>query len=562
MRRPPANLVLALILAALVAPGVMKPASAGPAGPILHEPIWPDPREDLALNVALAGDLPAALQTAGGILQAPDPRQLPRPSDSAYGPGNEHPTFEPDRETRRPDVGRYDDPFAPATAPFKRLEAFDGVRADYRLYVRDERLAAVPTSASRGPEDESFYADLVVDVAPDRSVRIPSVGPGARIVRAHLGVGEDDVPMHVMRDGADNWFLQAYRPGGAIRARLVMQVVIARAAFGGELGDPAWSDLPVLPPLPGNVAREAAAVRSAIGVSHRMRPRHAIAKLVQYFRGFSDSDEPPRGRGSVYLDLALSKKGVCRHRAFAFLVTAQGLGIPTRMIVNEAHAWVEVHDGALWRRIDLGGAGRMAPASESLADVPSYEPPADAFAWPPNAQRGGDMVADARARATSSGGAASAPGPGAASIWDGPSAAPQQSGQLLRDAAAPPGAAASGGPPWGLPIPSISSEHSERDDRPPSTLSITVAGAEAHRGQPLEVRGEARAEGDPCPYIAIELWMRAAATRTALLLGTLATGDNGAFAGGIVVPADAPLGDYDVFARTPGDSRCGAGISK
>jgi hypothetical protein len=44
-------------------------------------------------------------------------------------------------------------------------------------------------------------------------------------------------------------------------------------------------------------------------------------------------------------------------------------------------------------------------------------------------------------------------------------------------------------------------------------------------------------------------------------LGTLATGDDGAFAGGIVVPGSTPLGDYDVVARTPGDGRCGSGGS-
>ena len=36
------------------------------------------------------------------------------------------------------------------------------------------------------------------------------------------------------------------------------------------------------------------------------------------------------------VDLALSKKGVCRHRAYAFTITAQGLGIPARMVMNEA----------------------------------------------------------------------------------------------------------------------------------------------------------------------------------------------------------------------------------
>ena len=46
-----------------------------------------------------------------------------------------------------------------------------------------------------------------------------------------------------------------------------------------------------------------------------------------------------------------------------------------------------------------------------------------------------------------------------------------------------------------------------------------------------------------------------------VILGTLATGDDGRFSGGIVVPASTPLGDYDVLVRTAGDARCGAGSS-
>jgi hypothetical protein len=543
MRRDRAPAWTSLLLAAIVAAVVAGPASARPAGAILHEPIPPDPGEDLALSAALDGDLPAALETSSGIVAAPNPRQLPRPSDPAYGPGNDHDTYTPDRETRRPEVSAYDDPFAPSTAPFKRLQAFDGVRNDYRLYVRDERLAEVATAPRPGPDDAAFYADLVVDVAPDRSVRIPSVGPGARIVRARLGTGADEVPMRVMRDGADNWFLQVSGLRKSIRARLVMEVVMARAASGGGFGDPAWSDLPSLPPLPTHVARESAAVRSAIGVSRGMRPRQAIARLVAYFRGFADADDPPRGHGSIYLDLALSKKGVCRHRAFAFLVTAQGLGIPTRMVLNEAHAWVEVHDGTLWRRIDLGGAGRpAAAASQAIGERPVYEPPPDAFAWPHNAQRGGDFVAEARALGNASGSAA---------------------GALLPDPSTVAGANAKGaGLVAPASSPSVPFADTAPDGRPPSALTISVAGPEAHCGKPLHVRGDVRAQGDTCPHVAVELWLRAAGTERAFLLGTMATGDDGSFAGGIVVPAEAPLGDYDVLARTPGDARCGAGRSE
>ncbi len=505
--------------------------AAGAGSPVLHEPIPPDPREDLAMHVALEGDLPAAIQTPAGVVGAPDPRAPVSSSDNAYGAGGEHPTFQPDRDTRRPEVAAYDEPFTPSTAPFKRLEAYDAVRDDYQLYVRDPRLVAVTPGPPPGLEDEAFYADLVVDVSPGRAVRIPSVGPGARMVRARLGVGAEDIPFKVAHDGADNWYLQPGGTRGPMRARLVMELAIPRAAFGGQLGDPSWNELLFVPPLPESVARDAAEVRAAVGVSRAQRPREAITKLVRYFRAFTDSDESPKGRANVYLDLALSKKGVCRHRAFAFLVTAQSLGIPTRLVQNEAHAWVEVHDGTLWRRVDLGGAGHMtSPASSSVPERAVYRPPPDAFPWPQNAERGDDMVADARARAGA---------PGAAAAGSASTAASSQAPPV--GGAAPASAAAS----------SAAGATAEHDERPVAAVTMGVDDADAHRGAPLHVRGAVHAEGEPCAHVAVEVWLRETRTQRLVLLGTLATADDGSFAGGIVVPASTQVGEYDVLVRTP-----------
>ena len=530
----------ALLWLPLLALVLSQPAAASLAGPILHEPIPPDAREDLAMHVALDGDLPAALQTPSGVVSAPDPRAPTSSTDPAYSQvASDRSTFQPDRDTKRPEISSYDEPFTPSTAPFKRLEAYDAVHDDYQLYVRDPRLSPVVVGAPPGIDDEAFYADLVVDVASDRLVRIPSVGPGARIVRARLGIGAEDLAFRVQHDGADNWYLQATGAHSPLRARLVMELAVSRAAFGGQMGNPSWGDLPLVPPLPDNVARDAAEVRAAVGVSRSQRPREAVARLVQYFRGFSDSEESPRGRGNVYLDLALSKKGVCRHRAFAFLVTAQSLGLPTRLIQNEAHAWVEVHDGVLWRRIDLGGAGHMSnPASNALPERPVYKPPPDVFSWPQNAERGDDMVSDARARANPAG----------------------QPASSASASSAAPGASASGASASTAPPPSSGTDH---DDRPPSLITLDVADADAHRGLPVRLRGEVHADGEPCAHVAVELWLRDPGMKPPrmLLLGTLATGDDGVFAGGIVVPGSTPLGDYEVVARTPGDSRCGGGAS-
>lgn len=539
------RLLLAVALAALVC---APPQIAGGAySPVLHERIPTDPRDDVALSVSLDGDLPAALDTPSGLVTAPDPRKPPVPGEPREGPGGlaEAPpnaTFRPDLDTQRPDVLPYEDPFTPSTAPFKRLIAFDTVDASYTLSVRDPRMQPLSTHGQPAADgsDEQFYGDLVVDLVPGKRTRVPSVGPGAKVVRARAGVGTADAPFRMMHDGADNWFVEGDSP---TRARLVMELAIPRAAFGGDLADPAWSDLPRIPPLPARVMRSANEVATRIGVSRALSPREAVTKLVAYYRGFADSDEPPPASGDVFLDLALSKKGVCRHRAFAFLVSALALGLPTRMVTNEAHAWVEVHDGTMWRRIDLGGAGRAL--REPLAGGVRHDPPPDPFGWPPNATRGDDLADRARS-GTPSATPGSAPG-GASSAGDRATAA---------NGLAP-------GEPSDDRSPGNAGAATERDERPASKVKLEVVDAAARRGGALRVKGEVTAEGEACSHVVVEVLLqdidpKRRQTRERVI-GTLATDARGAYEGALVVPQSVPLGDYDIVARTPGDARCGSG---
>ena len=521
-----------LFLAALLASSARD---ARASSPVLHEHIPADPAEDARLGVAIDGDLPAALSTPSGVVSAPDPHRLPSaPSQGGPDPvvANAAPNarFHPDRDTHRPDVVPYDDPFTPSTAPFKRLLAFDMVDASYTLSVRDPRLVPLAQRAQTAPDgsDDSFFGDIVVDLVPDRPQRIPSVGPGAKIVRAHAGVGSADVSVRFLHDAADNWFVLG---DVSTRVRLVMELSIPRATFGGAFADPSWSDLPKASPLPANVARAAAEVAAHIGVSRALSPRDAVAKLVTYFRGFVDSDEFPTDRDDVYLALALSKKGVCRHRAFAFLVTALGLGLPARMVANEAHAWVEVNDGSLWRRIDLGGAGRAMDAA--LAGGVKHETPPDPFTWPPNATRGEDLADRARTATASPAGAG----------WERRRDGEREQDEERRG----------------------SREQVERLQQratgrlaPASRVALSLDDPSARRGGSLRVHGDVMAEGTACGHLIVELGLRDGRGLD-LALGALATDDQGKYDGTVMIPSTVPLGDYDLYVRTSGDTRCGRG---
>jgi hypothetical protein len=242
------------------------------------------------------------------------------------------------------------------------------------------------------------------------------------------------------------------------------------------------------------------------------------------------------------------------------MVTALALGLPTRMVVNEAHAWVELHDGRLWRRVDLGGAGQTL--HDPLSNNVPYDPPPDPFAWPQGATRGDDL-AD-RARHARSGAPTSQP-PGASS--SSPSASPAGSSSAAGASSSAPNGAddpsggANGASGFGQSGGAGRGKPGQPDERAASTVTMSLAGADAHRGAPLKVRGQVSAEGEPCGHVTVEIVLHSR-QQGDVAIGQLATDERGAYDGAIVLPSAVPLGDYDVQARTLGDSRCGTGFSR
>jgi hypothetical protein len=538
------------------AAALMATARADTLGSVLHEYIPPDPGEDVSFAATtLEGDLPAAIQTPSGLATAPDPRRSPA-ADHVYGGAttDDGPdsTYEPDRDTRRPNVENYDDPFSPATAPFKRLRAYDWVDADYSLRVRDKALRTIAVGGAVGPGDEPFYGDMSVELIPGQPVRIPTVGPGSRILRMHAN---PEVQVDVLRDGADNWFVRGKERQ---RVRIVMELAIPRDTFGRAFADVDWSVLDALETsraaagAPGAHLHDAAfnEVAQAIGISRAMRPRDVVRKMVDYFRAFSPSEEPPTGRQDIYLDLALSKKGVCRHRAFGFLVTALGIGVPARMVVNEAHAWVEVFDAKLWHRIDLGGAAANLD-NDPDPGRPAYMPPPDPYAWPNNRDSGQDLADRNRAQAGANGSNAN----GSNGAADGDAGAPGGQGP-----AAPGSASANGN---SAPEPANGQRQSE--------VTVAAVDGEVRRGLPLHLSGTVASEGAPCAHLRVDVVMvphlerrgsSASPSVQGVPIGSLSTDARGKYDGAVVVPRDLALGDYDLKVVTPGDARCGAGQTR
>jgi Transglutaminase-like superfamily len=521
--------------------------------PVLHEFIPPDDGEDLAMSVTTAeGDLPAAIDTPSGVVRAPDTQRLPTRSESAYREGftpQVPAVFRPDRDTRRPNMVRYDDPFTPSVAPYKRLRAFDMVGLDYGLRVRDTTLARVPVGGEARVGEEEFYGDLAVDFEGGATVPIPSVGPGARILRLHTTPAS---PVDVWRDGADNWYAKMHGSARG-RVRLVMQLALARAAFGGDFTMPAWENLRPVPPLPPMAARAFAKVEAALGLSRALSPTETVRRLVTYFRSFVPSEDPPTGHRDIYLDLALSQKGVCRHRAFAFLITAVGLGISARVVTNEAHAWVEVDADGTFRRIDLGGAA--GAIDEGTADGrPQHRPPPDAFGWPNSDNGSGTQAAERGRRASPNGQPGASDAAGRSSSTSGSSRAEPSRG-AANDARSRESAAAPRAPPTD-PTP-----ERKGDDRPRPRVTVSGTDVVARHGGGVRVSGRVDVDGSGCGDLRVDVVLRRLDTGHKTGVGALTTDASGVFDGSIVLPISLPVGEYAISVATPGDARCGPGSS-
>ncbi|HEU4583551.1 MAG TPA: transglutaminase domain-containing protein [Polyangiaceae bacterium] len=447
--------------------------------------------------------------------------------------------FSIDRNTERPSHVSYEDPFTPTLVPFKRLVVYDSVSRDGELIVRDAHLGAVPVAGVLAPGDEHFYATLELELRAGVPASIPSVAPGARLVVAHQN---PDARASFMMDSAENWYVRSPTTG---RFQFTLQIAADRRVFGSPYRDASWAqlarDLPSLPPV---VKQSALEVARALGVAESSRPREAVLHLVEHFRRFRASERKPQGYGlALYREIALTARGICRHRAYAFMITALGLGIPTRMAMNEAHAWVEVSDGELWHRIDLGGAAQELEMSD--AGRPQHVQPRDPFAWPDRSESGSALAERRNAAAApraadgsdpAGAGAAGAGGadPAAASARPGAPAEPEDDGDPAREVLPKPGQPAADEEPLVI-----------------SHVSFARGPRNAERGKALFVSGLVTAGRRSCPDMSVQVEL-SDAKGNLIPLGTLISDPNGNFAGRLIVPWNAGLGEHTLRARALG----------
>ncbi len=306
-------------------------------------------------NESPAGDSSAFDPDATTPSTNPDPNAAPvdpTPDDPRNGLGDE---AAPDRDTEREGTLHYNEVFDPSVVPFKRNRALDVVGEDLVLRVSEGRMERLEPRGNRVERGrEVFWGSVLLSAQAGERIPIPSVSPEGNILSYQANPPQE---VRFERDAAGNFYATPELDG---RLRLVFVTDAPAHWFGRSLPVSARFDqVPrnLRPKVPRNVQREALEVAAAIGISDDMSYSAMLEKLVVWFREF-EPGEPPPTQGSVYRDIALGKRGICRHRGHGFVITAQALGIPAHYVFNEAHVFVEVYipgDNAGWLRIDLGG---------------------------------------------------------------------------------------------------------------------------------------------------------------------------------------------------------------
>ncbi len=307
-------------------------------------------------NESPAGDSSAFDPDATTPSTNPDPNAdpiEPAVEDPRSGLGDE---AAPDRDTEREGTLHYNEVFDPSVVPFKRNRSLDVVGEDLVLRVSDGRMERLEPRGNRVERGrEVFWGSVLLSGQAGERIPIPSVSPEGNILSYQANPPQD---VRFERDAAGNFYATPELDG---RLRLVFVTDAPAHWFGRSLPVGARFDqVPrnLRPKVPRSVQREAIEVAAAMGIAEGMSYSTMLEKLVVWFREF-EPGEPPPTQGSVYRDIALGKKGICRHRGHGFVITAQALGIPAHYVFNEAHVFVEVYipseADAGWLRIDLGG---------------------------------------------------------------------------------------------------------------------------------------------------------------------------------------------------------------
>lgn len=525
----------------------------------LHEDL-PSPSERPTPMIGDGGSGNPAAFTAGDKVLPKPPADKPSSAPAKGEPVLGTTGFAADRQTSmKPDGNtgpdatlHYVSVFNPDVLPFKRMSALDGIGDDYTLKIAHTALQEQAVGGTTDRTRDRFWGSVLIQLTPGADVALPSVAPDMRILSYEI---KPSIAVKFEKDGADNFYVRTDEASAAGTYRLVFLADADAGYFAPALPIAshytprtvaAVTPHEIRPVVPDTVRREARRTLDRLGVDADMDLGVVFNRLVGFFRGFQ-AKPLPSSSGDIYRDLCDSKAGVCRHRAFAFMVTANALGLPTRFVENEAHAFVEVwFPERRWQRIDLGGAALRMDV-QGADNKTLHRPRADdPFEKPPEykqsyTQLEGDIKGLTQQQLADK--------------------------HKLPGQSPPSGAfdASGGGSGAGPILPGQGTATVTHDPRKQSpVLVVTLADEHAFRGDQVHIEGRASVAGKGLPDHTVDVFLSPARRGGAdsILLGRAVTSPDGSFRADFDVPATMTLAAYEIRLSSPEDAYYNATLSE
>ncbi len=547
------------------------------AKPVLHEPI-PDLNPDKP-SPTIGGNQkdknPQAITAGDKVLPRPslgaDAQPAPRKADQPvlgtkdFGADRET-TMKPDENTGSDGTLHYISVFNPDVLPFKRMSSYDSTDEAFTLHTSRAVLTEVAVGGTTDPKTrDRFWGDVMIKLEPGADIPLPSVAPDMRILSYEA---KPAVRLKFSKDGSDNFYVRSDEVTASGTFHLVFYADADSGYFAPSLPQRRYKVRDVTahappelkPAIPANVRIDAAITLRKLGVDPDMDLGVAFNHLVEYFRAFKAGDIP-HPTGDTYRDLCDSKAGVCRHRSFAFMITANALGIPTRLVANEAHAFVEVwFPDRNWQRIDLGGAALhmdVAGANNKTLHRPRQEDP---FVKPPEyrqnyTQLEGDIrgLSDQQIAEKKK------------SLDDAPPSGASGANGGATNAASAQAAAGSGAaqsPDRITPDPTLPAV-TQDPKKPTPKLLVTTAATSAYRGDLIHIEGIARVNDKPLADRVVYVFLSPSGQNGAhpIQIGSPKTGADGAFRVDLPLPPQLDLSTYEIYLSSLEDAYYNAALS-
>jgi hypothetical protein len=554
----------AILVTAAAATGLVLAQTGRGGRPIPHEdlPALIGDKAQPTIGKQTAGANPSAISAGDKTLVKPSLDTKPAtPSEPVLGKGgfaaDRQTSMKPDDNTGPDGTLQYVSVFNPDVLPFKRMTTFDAVGDDYTLHVSRTVLTEIPVGGTTDPKTrDRFWGDVLIQLKPGVDVPLPSVAPDMRILSYEI---KPKIALKFSKDGADNFFVRSDESGASGQYRLVFYADADSGYFAPSLPSRKFHVRDVIAatppelktPMPAAVRREAMVTLTKLGIDESYDLGVAFNKLVAYFRAFQAGDIA-NPSGNIYRDLCDSQAGVCRHRAFAFAVTANALGIPTRYVQNEAHAFVEVWFPIRgWQRIDLGGAAlrmNVTGADNKTLHRPRTEDP---FHKPPEyknqyTQLEGDIkgLTDQQ-KADKKKGLDQAPPSGAVGQQGTGSGGQSSAADRI------------------TPDPTLPAKQQDPKKATP-VLMVTAADSSAFRGDFIHVEGIVRVDGKGLPNHRIDVFLAPAGKsgEGSISLGPAITRTDGGFSVDLPVPGTLDLARYEILLSSADDAYYNAALSE